>query len=51
MKQSVPLITHGISDCERAKSYCATLGWSSALEIEETVFHQANGVVRLGERA
>ena len=51
MKQSVSLITLGISDYERAKSFYATLGWSPALEIEETVFHQANGVVRLGERA
>ena len=51
MRQSVSLITLGISDYERAKSFCATLGWSPVLEIEETVFHQANGVVRVGERA
>ncbi len=51
MKQSVSLITLGISDYERAKSFYATLGWSPALEVEETVFHQVNGVVRLSERA
>jgi hypothetical protein len=58
MKQSVSLITLGVSDDERAKSFYATLVWSPALEIEETVFHQANGVdlaadgsVLLGERA
>ena len=45
MKQSVSLITLGVSDYERAKSFYATLGWSPALEIEETVFYQANGVV------
>ena len=45
MKQSVSLITLGFSDYERAKSFYATLGWSPALEIEETVFYQANGVV------
>jgi uncharacterized protein len=45
MKQSVSLITLGVSDYERAKSFYATLGWSPALEVEETVFYQANGVV------
>jgi uncharacterized protein len=45
MKQSVSLITLGVSDYERAKSFYATLGWSPALEIEETAFYQANGVV------
>jgi predicted lactoylglutathione lyase len=45
MKQSVSLITLGVSDFERAKSFYATLGWSPALEIEETAFYQANGVV------
>ena len=45
MKQSASLIMLGVSDYERARSFCATLGWSPALEIEETVFYQANGVV------
>jgi hypothetical protein len=45
MKQGVSLITLGVSDYERAKSFYATLGWSPALEIEETAFYQANGVV------
>ena len=45
MKQSVSLVTLGVSDYERAKSFYATLGWSPALEIEETAFYQANGVV------
>jgi predicted lactoylglutathione lyase len=45
MKQSVSLITLGVSDYERAKSFYATLGWSPALEIEETAFYQANGVL------
>jgi predicted lactoylglutathione lyase len=45
MKQSVSLITLGVSDYERAKSFYATLGWSPALEVEETAFYQANGVV------
>ena len=45
MKQSVSLITLGVSDYERAKSFYERLGWSIALEIEETAFFQANGVV------
>jgi predicted lactoylglutathione lyase len=45
VKQSVSLVTLGVSDYERAKSFYAALGWSPALEIEETAFFQANGVV------
>jgi uncharacterized protein len=45
MKQSVSLVTLGVSDYERAKSFYAALGWSTALEIEETAFFQANGIV------
>ena len=45
MKQSVSLITLGVSDYERAKSFYEALGWSVTLEIEETAFFQANGVV------
>ena len=45
MRQSLSLITLGVSDYERAKSFYAALGWSVALDIEETAFFQANGVV------
>lgn len=45
MKQSVALITLGVADLERATDFYATLGWSPVLEVEETVFFQANGVV------
>jgi predicted lactoylglutathione lyase len=45
MKQSVSLITLGVSDYDRAKSFYEALGWSATLEIEETAFFQANGVV------
>ena len=45
MNQSVSLITLGVSDYERAKSFYEALGWSVTLEIEETAFFQANGVV------
>jgi len=44
MKQSVALITLGVSDYDRAKSFYEALGWSTTLEIEETAFFQANGV-------
>ena len=45
MNQSVSLITLGVSDYERAKSFYEALGWSVTLEIEETAFFQANRVV------
>jgi uncharacterized protein len=45
MNQSVSLITLGVSDYNRAKSFYEALGWSTSLEIEETAFFQANGVV------
>ena len=45
MKQSVSLITLGVSDYARAKSFYEAVGWSAALDIEETAFFQANGSV------
>jgi len=45
VKQSVSLITLGVADYERAKGFYEALGWSVALDIEETAFFQANGVV------
>jgi uncharacterized protein len=45
MQQSVSLITLGVSDYDDAKSFYEALGWSPTLEIEETAFFQANGVV------
>jgi predicted lactoylglutathione lyase len=45
MKQSVSLITLGVADYERAKAFYETIGWSPAMDIEETAFFQANGVV------
>jgi predicted lactoylglutathione lyase len=39
------MITLGVSDYERAKSFYGALGWVPALEIEETTFYQANGVI------
>jgi len=45
MKQSVSLITLGVSDYEKANAFYAALGWQPVLEIEETAFFQANGVV------
>ncbi len=45
MKQSVSLITLGVSDYHRAKSFYEALGWSVTLEIEETAFFQGNSVV------
>ena len=45
MRQSVSLVTLGVADYGRAKAFYEALGWSPALEIAETAFFQANGVV------
>jgi uncharacterized glyoxalase superfamily protein PhnB len=45
MKQSVSLVTLGVSDGERARDFYAALGWRTAMDIEETAFFQANGTV------
>jgi len=45
MKQSISLITLGVANYERAKAFYFSLGWAPALEVQETVFFQANGTV------
>lgn len=45
VKQSVALVTLGVSDYERAKAFYEALGWSTALEVDETAFFRMNGVV------
>jgi uncharacterized protein len=45
MKQSVSLVTLGVADYARAKAFYESLGWTAALDIQETAFFQANGVV------
>jgi predicted lactoylglutathione lyase len=45
MQQSVSLVTLGVADYERAKAFYEALGWTVALDIDETAFLQANGVV------
>lgn len=45
MKQSVALITLGVRNYEESKRFYRALGWVPALEIEETAFFKANGVV------
>ena len=45
MRQSISLVTLGVSDYRRAKAFYQSLGWSVTWEAEETAFFQANGVV------
>ena len=45
MKQSVSLITLGVSDYARAKAFYEAIGWSPAMDVEDTLFFRANGVV------
>jgi catechol 2,3-dioxygenase-like lactoylglutathione lyase family enzyme len=45
MEQRVSLVTLGVSDYARAKAFYTDLGWVPALDVEETLFFEANGVV------
>jgi catechol 2,3-dioxygenase-like lactoylglutathione lyase family enzyme len=45
MKQSISLITLGVSDYARAKAFYEAIGWSAAMDVDDTAFFQANGVV------
>jgi predicted lactoylglutathione lyase len=45
LRQSVSLVTLGVSDYGRAKAFYEALGWSVTWEAEETSFFEANGVV------
>jgi len=45
VRQSVSLVTLGVSDYDRAKVFYEALGWSVTWEAQETAFFQANGVV------
>jgi uncharacterized protein len=45
VEQRITLLTLGVADYGRAKAFYEALGWSAALEVEETAFFQANGVV------
>src|SRR5262245_10185379 len=52
MNQSIALITLGVEDYERAKTFYRALRWTPAIEAEETAFYQANGdVLVLWERS
>jgi predicted lactoylglutathione lyase len=45
VRPSVSLVTLGVSDYERARSFYEALGWQVTWEAQETAFFQANGVV------
>jgi predicted lactoylglutathione lyase len=44
VEQRVTLLTLGVADYARAKAFYEAMGWSVALDIEDTAFFQANGV-------
>ena len=44
MEQRITLVTLGVSDYGRAKAFYEALGWSPALEVDETAFFQGNGI-------
>jgi uncharacterized protein len=45
MQRWVSLITLGVADLERARTFYEQMGWRVGLDVEETVFFQAGGAV------
>jgi uncharacterized protein len=45
MDQRISLVTLGVADYPRAKAFYEALGWTAALDIQETAFFQANGCI------
>jgi uncharacterized protein len=45
VQQSLSLVTLGVGDYGRAKAFYEGLGWTTALDLQETAFFPANGVV------
>ncbi len=45
MEPRISIVTLGVSEYPRAKAFYEALGWVCTLDIEETAFFQANGVV------
>ena len=45
MQQRISLVTLGVSDYARAKAFDEALGWTAAMDVEETAFFQANGAI------
>ncbi|MGW6612979.1 VOC family protein [Streptomyces erythrochromogenes] len=43
MEQRISLVTLGVADLARSKSFYTALGWRGT-EVEKTVFHQAGGL-------
>jgi predicted lactoylglutathione lyase len=45
MQQRISLITLGVADYAGAKAFYEALGWTAAMDVEETAFFQANGSI------
>jgi predicted lactoylglutathione lyase len=45
VEQRVSLITLGVADVRTARAFYERLGWAVALDVQETVFFQAGGLV------
>jgi predicted lactoylglutathione lyase len=45
MEQRISLVTLGVTDVDRARAFYEGLGWTPALDVQETVFYEAGGTV------
>jgi catechol 2,3-dioxygenase-like lactoylglutathione lyase family enzyme len=45
VEQRISFVTLGVRDLDAARTFYGELGWKPALEVEETAFYDANGLV------
>jgi catechol 2,3-dioxygenase-like lactoylglutathione lyase family enzyme len=45
MKQRISIVTLGVADYAQAKAFYGDMGWSPALDVQDTAFFQANGTI------
>jgi predicted lactoylglutathione lyase len=45
VKPAISIVTLGVADHARSKAFYEALGWTCSLDVEETAFFRANGVV------
>ena len=45
MEQRLSLVTLGVADYAKSKAFYESLGWTAAMDVEETAFFQANSTI------
>ena len=45
MEQRLSLVTLGVADYARSKAFYESLGWTTAMDVEDSAFFQANSTI------